>query len=170
MKMESDLNRFRKIVRGRIKKELRKYIASGDLIGRQGKKSITIPVPRIDLPRFTFGSSKQSGVGQGDGQVGDEYSKEQGQEGEGQAGDQEGQHTLEVDVTLEDLAGMLGEELELPHIENKGKKISKISRSNTPASCAKVLNPSTISEGLTEKHSGAPSQQGNTTSKIRSLC
>ena len=122
MKMESDLNRFRKIVRGRIKKELRKYIASGDLIGRQGKKSITIPVPRIDLPRFTFGSSKQSGVGQGDGQVGDEYSKEQGQEGEGQAGDQEGQHTLEVDVTLEDLAGMLGEELELPHIENKGKK------------------------------------------------
>ena len=44
MKMESDLNRFRKIVRGKIKKELRKFVSNGDLIGRQGKKNITIPV------------------------------------------------------------------------------------------------------------------------------
>ena len=35
MKMESDLNRFRKIVRGKIQKELRKFISNGDLIGRQ---------------------------------------------------------------------------------------------------------------------------------------
>lgn len=122
MKMESDLNRFRKIIRGKIKKELRKYISSGDLIGRQGKKQITIPLPRIDLPRFQFGSNQGSGVGQGEGDVGDEVGQGQPQPGEGEAGDQAGQHTLEVDVTLEELAQILGEELELPNIENKGKR------------------------------------------------
>ena len=35
-KMESDHNRFRKIVKGRIRKELRKFISSGELITRQG--------------------------------------------------------------------------------------------------------------------------------------
>ena len=122
MKMESDLNRFRKIVRGKIKQELKKYIASGDLIGRQGKKAITIPLPRIDIPKFSFGSSEKSGVGQGDGQVGDEVGQGSPQPGQGEAGEGEGQHSLEVDVTLEDLAQMLSEELELPNIENKGQK------------------------------------------------
>jgi sporulation protein YhbH len=122
LKMESDLNRFRKIVRGKIKKELRRFISSGDLIGRQGKKLVTIPLPRIDLPHFQFGSEQQGGVGQGKGEVGDSVGQGEPQPGEGQAGDQEGQHTLEVDVTLEELAQILGEELELPNIENKGKK------------------------------------------------
>jgi len=71
MRMESDLNRFRKIVRGKIKKELRRFISSGDLIGRQGKKQVTIPLPRIDIPHFQFGSNQQGGVGQGEGEEGD---------------------------------------------------------------------------------------------------
>ncbi len=123
LKMETDLNRFHKIVRGKIKRELRKFISNGDLIGRQGKKQITIPLPRIDIPKFQFGDNQQSGVGQGNGEVGDEVGQgeEQGA-GEGKAGDQAGEHTLEVDVTLEELAKILGEELELPNIENKGKK------------------------------------------------
>lgn len=120
--MESDLNRFRKIIRGNIKRELRKFIANGDLIGRQGKKNITIPIPRIDLPHFSYGPSEKSGVGQGEGQVGDEVKEGDPQDGEGAAGSQEGQHNLEVDVTLEELATLLGEELALPHIEKKGKK------------------------------------------------
>ncbi len=46
------------------------------------------------------------------------------QEGDGegkQAGEQAGEHPLEVEVTLEELAEILGEELELPNIEPKGK-------------------------------------------------
>ena len=42
--------------------------------------------------------------------------------GEGKAGDQAGEHLLEVDVTMEDLAAILGEELQLPRIEPKGKE------------------------------------------------
>ena len=121
MKMESDLNRFRKIVRGKIKKELKKFISNGDLIGRQGKKMISIPLPRIDIPKFTLGGKGQSGVGQGEGEVG-ESAPTEGEEGEGEASNQSQEHTLEVDVTFEELAQILGEELSLPNIENKGKE------------------------------------------------
>ncbi|MDQ3815911.1 MAG: DUF444 family protein, partial [Armatimonadota bacterium] len=38
------------------------------------------------------------------------------------AGQGAGEHILEVDVSLEELAAMLGEELELPRIEPRGKK------------------------------------------------
>jgi uncharacterized sporulation protein YeaH/YhbH (DUF444 family) len=122
MHMESDLNRFRKIVRGKVKKELRRFISSGDLIGRQGKKTVTIPLPRIDIPHFQFGSGEQGGVGQGEGEVGESVGKGDPQPGQGEAGEGEGQHSLEVDVTMEELAQILGEELQLPNIENKGKK------------------------------------------------
>src|SRR4029079_7727297 len=46
---------------------------------------------------------------------------EEGQDGAGQAGKDAGDHVLEVDITLDELADILGEELELPAIENKGK-------------------------------------------------
>src|SRR5690606_28801933 len=122
MKMESDLNRFRKIVRGKIKDELRRFISNGDLIGRQGRKTVTIPLPRIDIPHFQFGDGQQGGVGQGEG--GDQVQKGDPQEqpGEGEAGNQPGEHALEVDVSMEELAQILGEELELPRIEDKGRK------------------------------------------------
>ncbi len=120
--MESDLNRFRKIVKGKIQKDLRRFIANGDLVARQGKKVVTIPLPHIDIPRFKFGSQQGKGVGQGDGEVGDAVGQGQPQPGQGEAGNQEGKHDLEVDVTLEELAQILGNELELPNIEDKGKK------------------------------------------------
>ena len=34
----TDLNRFRQIVRGKIKKDLRKYMSQGEMIGRKGKE------------------------------------------------------------------------------------------------------------------------------------
>ena len=42
-------------------------------------------------------------------------------DGKGQAGSDPGAHILEVDVSLEELAAILGDELELPRIEPKGK-------------------------------------------------
>src|SRR5262249_28201183 len=44
-------------------------------------------------------------------------------QGEGKgAGDQPGGHILEVELTMEELAAILGEELALPRIEPRGKK------------------------------------------------
>lgn len=120
--MEADLNRFYKIVRGKIKKELKKFVANGELIGRQGKDTVSIPIPRIDLPHFSFGNSGKGNIGQGEGDVGNEVKPGQGSSGAGQAGEQEGQHSLEVDISFAELAAILEEELELPNIQNKGKQ------------------------------------------------
>jgi hypothetical protein len=121
-RVERDLNRFREIVRGRIKKDLRKYMSHGEMIGRQGKRYVSIPLPQIDIPQFRYGTRQGGGVGQGEGEVGDPIGQGEGQEGQGEAGSEPGQHVLEVDVSLEELAQILGEELQLPNIEPRGKK------------------------------------------------
>ncbi len=121
-KIEQDHSRFKQIVRGKIKRELKKYITQTELIGRKGKNIVSIPVPRIELPRFRFDSRQQGGVGQGDGDVGSVLGTGDPQDGSGKAGDTPGEHMLEVEITLEELAQILGEELELPNIEPRGKK------------------------------------------------
>jgi sporulation protein YhbH len=120
-KIDLDQRRFRQIIRGKIKENLRKYISHGEMIARKGKDTVAIPLPQVDIPRFRHGGKQQGGVGQGDGEVGDVVG--QGEEqpgGQGEAGDRPGDHMLEVDVTLDELAEILGEELSLPRIEPKG--------------------------------------------------
>src|SRR4051812_40983549 len=124
LKIDQDHSRFRAIVRGKIRQNLRKYISQGELIGRKGKDLVSIPIPQIDIPRFRFGDKQQGGAGQGDGDPGDPIGGgQEGEEGEGgkKAGEGAGEHSLEVDVTLDELAAILGEELELPDILDKGK-------------------------------------------------
>lgn len=121
MPMDSDLNRFHSIVRGRIKGELRKFVSNGELVAHKGSKTISIPIPRIDIPKIVFARNDKSGMGQGDGEIGKEVSPGDSDESQ-QAGNQSANHVLEVDVTLEELASILGEELGLPNIRDKGKK------------------------------------------------
>lgn len=122
LRIDQDHSRFRNIVRGKIRQNLRKYISHGELIGRKGKDIVSVPIPQIDIPRFRFADRQQGGVGQGEGDIGDPVGGEEGEEsGQGKAGKDPGEHILEVDVTLEELAQILGEELELPDIEDKGK-------------------------------------------------
>ncbi|QQR90543.1 MAG: DUF444 family protein [Myxococcales bacterium] len=123
LKIDQDHSRFRKIVRGRIRENLRKYISQGELIGRQGGDVVSIPINQIDIPRFRYGEKQQGGVGQGEGEPGSPLSGEE-QEGDGgkKAGNQGGEHLLEIDVTLDELAEILGEELELPRIEDRGSQ------------------------------------------------
>ncbi len=123
-KIDLDQRRFRKIIRGKIKDNLRKYISNGDMIARKGKDTISIPLPSVDIPRFKHGGKQQGGVGQGEGEVGDSLGKD-GEEqpgGPGEAGDRPGEHLVEVDVSLDELAEILGEELALPRIEPKGSE------------------------------------------------
>src|SRR5207237_8198642 len=67
LKIKQDHSRFREIIRGRIKENLREYIQKGEMIGKKGKDLITIPVPYIDRPHFRYGHKEKGGVGQGDG-------------------------------------------------------------------------------------------------------
>ncbi len=121
-RIERDQGRFRQIVRGKIKSDLKKYITHGEMIGKTGDHLVSIPMPSIDLPEFRYGSKGSGGVGQGPGDVGEPIGRsDDGEPGSGQAGNQPGQHILEVELSLDELAEILGEELELPRIEPKGK-------------------------------------------------
>lgn len=122
LKIDQDHARFRDIVKGRVRENLKRYISNGDLIARQGKETVSIPVPQIDIPQFRFGEKQSGGVGQGQGEPGDPVGGEESEgEGSGKAGQGEGQHAIEVEVSFDDLAKILGEELQLPRIEPKGQ-------------------------------------------------
>src|ERR1017187_9556137 len=120
LKIDSDLSRFKDIVKGKVKSDLKKFISSENLIGQQGGKPVRIPISNIDLPRFTY--CGQGGAGMGPGDVGDPMDGDgQPQSGKGKAGNEKGEHEFSVEFTPEELAKMLGEELQLPDVDPKGK-------------------------------------------------
>ena len=120
-KIDKDLQRFRKIVRGHVKSNLSKYIGRGEMIGKKGNDLVSIPLPAINPPQFRYGSKGSGGVGVGPGQPGQPLTPQQG-DGDPQAGEEPGGHILEVELTMQELADILGEELALPRIQPKGKK------------------------------------------------
>jgi hypothetical protein len=143
LKIDQDHGRFRQIVRGRIRQNLRKYISQGELVGRKGKDLVSIPIPQIDIPRFRFGDKQKGGVGQGEGNPGDPVGGDgEKQPGAGKAGQDAGDHNLEVDVTLDELAAILGEELELPDVQDKGK--NKISNAHDRYSGIRRVGPESL--------------------------
>ena len=100
-------------------------MSSGEMIGKQGDKTVKIPIHRIDIPRFRLGTAEGGGVGQGQGDAGDPVGGGDPGDKPGQgkkAGEGEGSKELEMDVTLDELAEIMAEQLQLPHIEPKGKK------------------------------------------------
>src|SRR5690606_5587955 len=70
---------------------------------------------------FVYGDNQSGGVGQGEGDPGDPIDGQQQQApGKGKAGEGEGDKALEVEVSIDELAEILGEELGLPRIEPRG--------------------------------------------------
>ena len=120
MGIREDHNRFRDIIKGKIKRNLKKFVSHKEMIGKREKDFVKIPMPRIEIPDFRYGPKQKGGVGQGQGEPGDGVGQ-QG-DGSGKAGKDAGEHNLEVDVTLDELAEILGEALELPNIQPKANK------------------------------------------------
>lgn len=120
LKIDSDLGRFKDIIKGKVKTNIGKFISSENLIGQQGNNKIKIPLNNIDLPRFMFGG--KGGVGQGPGDIGDGIGGPgKGKPGSGDAGEGEGDHAFSAEFTPEELAQILMDHLELPKLEDKGK-------------------------------------------------
>lgn len=118
MKIQDDLNRFKQIVKNKVKHNLGKYVSSGEMLGQQGGKIIKIPIDQIDLPTFTYGQG--SGVGQGDGEPGDPMDGSKKSD-KAKAGNEKGEHGQVAEFTPEELAQILQEELRLPDLEDKGE-------------------------------------------------
>lgn len=119
MRIDSDRNRFKDIIKGKIKSDLKKFASSSDIIGQQGAKTIRIPIHNINIPRFTFGAN--DGVGSGIGDLGDAMGGEKGKSGSGPAGEDKGDHDFSAEFDPSELAEMMIEELKLPRLEPKGK-------------------------------------------------
>ncbi len=113
MGIEEDYKRFNEIVKGHIKKEFKKYIVHEEIVGKSEDNFIKIPISKIKIPKFMYGPKKTGKVSQGEG---GEKAPGQGQE----AGDVAGEHQIEVELEIDELADILGKELELPRIKPKG--------------------------------------------------
>jgi hypothetical protein len=119
LRINKDHQRFRQIVKGKIRDDLRKFLTRGELLGKEGKHLISIPIRGIDLPHFRYGDNNDGGVGAGEAQPGDQADGSGTDQGPG--GTAPGTHIMEVEVSLDELADILGEELQLPRIQPKGK-------------------------------------------------
>jgi len=118
-RIDSDHKDFRDIVSGRIRKNLKKFIKSGEVFRHRGKNGkVSIKIPSIDIPHFLHGRNP-NGVGRGDGKDGDTIGKDGGPKGNGNGAGQDESEGIIVQLDMEDILHFMKEELSLPDIKPK---------------------------------------------------
>jgi sporulation protein YhbH len=124
-----DQARHNEKVKEVIRGDLPGIVGEESIITAEGDKIVKIPIRSLDLPRFRFDDNKRQhvGQGQGDGQgskVGDVVD---GGPAPGQgpgAGQAPGIDYYEAEITVDELAAMVFEDLGLPYLRpNKGEEI-----------------------------------------------
>lgn len=120
-RIREDHKRFHDIVRDKVKHKLKDHIKNGQKITRRGKDFVVVNIPVVDLPRFKHGDPYQDGIGSGPGEAGDKVKDGPAtdQTEPGQAGEDSGEHTMGVGVSLDEYIDVLGDELRLPKLEPK---------------------------------------------------
>lgn len=118
----ADQARHAEKVREAIKGNLSNIISQEAIITSDGNKIVKVPIRSLELPRFRYDFRKKNQVGQGEGESKPGDVVGQGQPGQGkgrQAGDQPGIDYYEAEITIEELANLLFEDLGLPNLEQK---------------------------------------------------
>ncbi|MCH8965180.1 MAG: DUF444 family protein [Planctomycetes bacterium] len=64
LRIEKDHQRFRHIVKGKIREDLRKFLTRSELLGKEGKYLISIPVRGIEIPHFRYGDNDDGAEGE----------------------------------------------------------------------------------------------------------
>ncbi len=120
----ADQARHNEKVKEAIKGNLPSIIAEEAIITSDGKKIVKVPIRSLELPRFRydFGRNKHIGQGDGDSQPGDQVGQDAPGRGK-QAGDQPGVDYYEADITVDELASLLFEDLGLPNLQQKSAEI-----------------------------------------------
>jgi sporulation protein YhbH len=123
-----DQERHKERVREAIKRNLGSIVSNEAIILSDGRRTVKVPMRALDEYKFRFNHNKQKQVGQGDGKtrVGDVIARED-QQGQGpgkgdQAGNQEGSDYYEAEVSIDEIAALVFEDLQLPFLEEKAKK------------------------------------------------
>ncbi len=115
-RIEEDHRDFRDVVSGKIRKALKKFIKSGQIVRGRGKNGkISISIPKIDIPHIVYGDSGE-GVGRGPGKPGDTIGKDpQKGQGAGQ-GESEG---ITINLDMEEVLKFMQDDLALPNLKPK---------------------------------------------------
>ncbi len=121
----SDRQRHRDKIDKAIRDGIHNIVAEESIIGQDGKKKIKIPVKGIKEYRFVYGENdKKKTVGSAPGKninkgqkIGQKDSKTPGSPEK--AGNKKGEEFYEVEITLDDLASYLFDDLKLPYLERK---------------------------------------------------
>lgn len=121
-RIRKDLERYKRIVRGEIRKNLKALIENGEIVGQQGRDIVKIPLKSIRIPEFRYARRDEGGLGAGSGEIGQPIQLDKRGDGPPMPGQGPGAHIPEVEIELRELAEILGEELELPRIQPKGAR------------------------------------------------
>ncbi len=117
-----DRRRHRQLVEDAIKRNIGNIIAEESIIGQSKNKKIKIPIKGIKEYQFVYGKNKPGvGSGTGDEKRGDRIGSDRIKkgEGQGQAGNHEGEDIYETEVTIEELIQYLFDDLNLPYMQRK---------------------------------------------------
>ncbi len=127
----ADRSRHRHKIEKAIKESVRDVVAEESIIGQSGKKKIRIPVKGIREHRFVYGDNqknKRVGSAQGkdikEGQRVGHRRRQREQGDKDKAGNKPGEEMYEIEMSLEELAGYLFNDLELPELEKKNFKFT----------------------------------------------
>lgn len=119
-----DMARHNEKVKEAIKGQLGAIVSEEAIITSDGQKIVKVPIRSLDLPHFRFDQGRRAHVGQGkgDSKVGDVLGQEgQAASGPGKgAGDQPGIDYYEAEITVDELAEMVFQDLGLPFLKPKG--------------------------------------------------
>jgi len=115
-----DQERHKQRIKDAIRENLADIVSEENIILSDGKKTIKVPIRSLEEYRFRFDPHKDKGVGQGNGQskVGDSLGPASGP-GQGEAGTEPGVDYYEADVSVDELAELIFEDLGLPNLEEK---------------------------------------------------
>lgn len=121
-RIEEDHKDFRDVVSGRIRKALKKFIKSGQLVRSRGKNGkISISIPKIDIPHIVYGKG-DGGAGRGPGNEGDVIGRDP-KPGKGKNAGQGESEGILINLDLEDVLKFLQQELQLPNLQKKPNEI-----------------------------------------------
>lgn len=123
-RIHEDWQHFRDVVSGRIRKALKKFIKSGQIVKNRGKNGkISINIPKIDIPHIVYGNNGE-GTGRGPGKEGDVVGKDpQKGKGKGNGAGQGEAEGITINLDLDDVLKFMQDELQLPNLKKKPNEI-----------------------------------------------
>jgi sporulation protein YhbH len=118
----ADQQRHKEKIKEAIRANLADIVGEESIIMADGRKVIKVPIRTLQQYRFRFDPAGQKGTGQGDGnsKVGDVVAQAPPKgRGRKQAGTEPGIDYYEAEITLDELAALIFEDLGLPNLQDK---------------------------------------------------